>query len=47
MLLDSIQQTSRETIPPKHRIAKNKWMTDEIQKLMDETRREKIRSRRI
>lgn len=33
MLRESIQE---ETIPLKHRISKNKWMTDEIKKIMDQ-----------
>lgn len=36
MLSESIQQKSNETIPPKHRIAKNKLLTGEILKIKDE-----------
>lgn len=37
---ESIQRTSRETVPPKHIIASKKWMPDTIRKLMNEKRKE-------
>lgn len=47
MMHESIEQLSKETIPPKHTTAKKKWLKDKIVKLMTGKKEGKAISGRI
>lgn len=46
-LCELIQQSSKETTPPKHNIEYKKRMTQEIIKMMDETKEQTARAERM